>query len=128
MEHCIVYLSSSVGLLQEDDLLAILRQSRHYNSQHSITGVLLYINGSIIQVLEGEREAVESLYQRIMQDKRHSGVTRIINRAITKRLFTNWTMGYQTITARQLDTIETVLIPFRMKDINFSDELFTTSF
>ena len=109
MEHCIVYLSSSVGLLQEEDLLAVLRQSRHYNSQHGITGVLLYINGSIIQVLEGEKEVVETLYQRIMQDKRHTGVTRIINRAITQRLFTNWTMGYQTITARQLDTIETVL-------------------
>lgn len=109
MEHCIVYLSSSVGLLREEDLLVVLQQSRHYNGEHGITGVLLYVNGSIIQVLEGGKEAVETLYQRIVQDKRHTGVTRIINRPITKRLFANWTMGYQTITARQLDIIETIL-------------------
>ena len=109
MDHCIVYTSSSVGLFQEDDLLAILHQSRKNNSESGITGVLLYVNGSIIQVLEGRKEAIESLYQRIVQDGRHTGVTRIINCAIKQRLFANWTMGYQTITTRQLDNIETVL-------------------
>ena len=109
MEHCIVYLSTSFGLLQEKDLQAILQQSRQHNTQHGITGVLLYVNGSIIQVLEGKKEVVEALYQRIVQDQRHTGVTRIVDQPITKRLFANWTMGYQTITARQLQIIETVL-------------------
>lgn len=109
MEHCIVYLSASAGLLQEEDLRSILQKSRSYNGEHHITGVLLYVNGSIIQVLEGKREIVETLYQRIVQDERHTGVTRIVDQAITKRLFANWTMGYQTITARQLDIIQTVL-------------------
>ncbi len=109
MEHCIVYLSSSVGLLQEKDLLAILQQSRKNNSNLGISGVLLYVNGSIIQVLEGKKEIVEALYQRIEGDKRHTGVTRIVNRPISHRLFANWTMGYQTLTARQLENIQTVL-------------------
>jgi len=109
MEHCIVYLSSSVGLLQEKDLLAILQQSRKYNSEHGISGVLLYVNGSIIQVLEGKKEIVEALYQRIEEDKRHTGVTKIVNRPITKRIFAKWVMGYQTLTARQLENIQTVL-------------------
>ena len=109
MEHCIVYLSSSVGLLQEKDLLAILQQSRKYNSEHGISGVLLYVNGSIIQVLEGKKEIVEALYQRIEEDKRHTGVTKIVNRPITKRIFAKWVMGYQTLTVRQLENIQTVL-------------------
>ncbi len=109
MEHCIVYLSSSVGLLQEKDLLAILQQSRKYNSEHGISGVLLYVNGSIIQVLEGKKEIVEALYQRIEEDKRHTGVTKIVNLPITKRIFAKWVMGYQTLTARQLENIQTVL-------------------
>ena len=109
MDHCIVYLSSSAGLLRQEDLLTILQHSRNYNREHGITGVLLYVNGSIIQVLEGEREVVETLYQRIAQDKRHTGVTRIISRSVTQRLFANWTMGYRTMSVRHLDIIGAVL-------------------
>ena len=121
MDHCIVYLSSSVGLFQQEDLLAVLHQRREHNSESGITGVLLYVNGSIIQVLEGKKEVIESLYQRVEQDRRHTGVTKIVNCAITQRLFANWTMGYQTITTRQLDIIEAVL------DLENHEELFVTS-
>lgn len=109
MDHCIVYTSSSVGLFREEDLLAILQQSRKHNGEFGITGVLLYVNGSIIQVLEGRRDVIEYMYQRIAQDRRHTSVTKIINCAVKQRLFANWTMGYQTITARQLAIIEAVL-------------------
>jgi len=111
MVHCIVYFSSSIGPLQEIDLLNILQQSRHNNSKNGITGVILYVRGSIIQVLEGEKEAVETLYKRIEQDQRHTDVVRVFSRNITQRLFTDWTMGYETITARQLDNIKSILNP-----------------
>ncbi len=111
MIHCIVYFSSSVGPLQEIDLLNILQQSRHNNSKNGITGVILYVRGSIIQVLEGEKEAVETLYKRIEQDQRHTDVVRVFSRNITQRLFTDWTMGYETITARQLENIKSILNP-----------------
>ena len=109
MEHCIVYFSSSVGQLQEEDLLTILEQSRHNNSRTGITGVMLYVRGSIIQVLEGEKEAVEALYERIEQDQRHTDVIRVLSRNISQRLFANWTMGYETITARQLEDIKAIV-------------------
>ncbi len=111
MIHCIVYFSSSVGPLQEIDLLNILQQSRHNNSKNGITGVILYVRGSIIQVLEGEKEAVETLYKRIEQDQRHTDVVRVFSRNITQRLFTDWTMGYETITARQFENIKSILNP-----------------
>ena len=109
MEHCIVYFSSSVGPLQEEDLLTILEQSRHNNSRTGITGVMLYVRGSIIQVLEGEKEVVEALYERIEQDQRHTDVIRVLSRNITQRLFADWLMGYETINARQLEDIRAVV-------------------
>ena len=51
--HCIVYFSSSVGPLEEKELISILHQSRQHNRQMNITGVLLYVQGRIVQVLEG---------------------------------------------------------------------------
>lgn len=109
MIHCIVYFSSSVGLLQEADLLTIIRQSRHNNAKAGITGVMLYVRGSIIQVLEGEKEAVETLYKRIEQDKRHTDLVRVFSRDITQRLFADWLMGYETISTRQLEEIKSVV-------------------
>lgn len=109
MEICIVYLSSSVGLFAEEELSVILEQSRRNNALTGITGVMLYVRGSIIQVLEGEKAAVDALYQRIEQDRRHQNVTRVLSRPLAARLFSNWSMGYETITVRQLDALKNIL-------------------
>ena len=109
MEICLVYLSSPVGTLREEDLTAILHKSRQNNSRSGVTGVLLYIRGSIIQVLEGEKATVETLYKRIAADPRHTDVTRVLSRPIGERLFRQWDMGYDTLTVQQLHTIKDVL-------------------
>ena len=109
MAHCIVYFSTSVGLFQEEDLVAILEQSRQNNPKHDITGVLLYVRGSIVQVLEGDKEQIEALYRRIEQDHRHKNISRVLSRPISERLFTEWSMGYETLTSRQLDTLKTII-------------------
>lgn len=109
MEHCIVYFSSAVDPFDEDLLSTILQQSRHNNVQLGITGVILYVRGNIIQILEGKKEAVETLYQRIEQDYRHTNVSQVLNRPIHDRLFKEWSMGYETITTRQLAEIEAIV-------------------
>lgn len=109
MEHCIVYFSSSTWLFQEEDLATILQQSRHNNAELGITGILLYVRGSIIQVLEGEKQTVEALYKRIEQDTRHTNVSIGLSRPIRQRLFANWSMGYETITSRQLEEIKAIV-------------------
>ena len=109
MEHCIVYLSTSVGAFEEKDLTNILHQSRHNNPPLGITGVMLYVRGSIIQVLEGERDVLETLYSKIEQDPRHTGISKVFSRPISKRLFADWNMGYETITAKQLENIQDIV-------------------
>lgn len=109
MDHCLTYFSTSVGLLTEENLTNILEQSRRNNARLGITGVLLYVRGSIIQVLEGEQPALEALYERIQADPRHKNVTTVINRPIPQRLFGQWSMGYETLTTRQLEEIQRVV-------------------
>lgn len=112
-EHSLVYFSTSFGLFQEEDLASILQQSRRNNAGANITGLLLYMNGSIIQVLEGEKLAVESLYKRIEQDQRHTHVVCVLSRPISHRLFSRWSMAYETLTTSQLEDIETIVASFR---------------
>ncbi|MEZ0487875.1 BLUF domain-containing protein [Fibrella aquatica] len=105
MESCIIYFSRAVGPFEEQ-LTAMLEQSRRTNALLGITGVFLYVRGSIIQVLEGEQQAVEAVYRRIEADPRHHQLERILTRPITHRLFTDLSMGYETINHSQLDQIK----------------------
>ncbi len=108
-DHCIVYVSQSSELLKEDDLSAILLQSRQHNKKADITGVLLCLHGRIIQVLEGGEGSLNLLYDRIKQDDRHTNVTTLINQPIDRRLFSSWNMGYKTMTSSQLDEFAVVV-------------------
>ncbi len=109
MDLCLIYFSSSVKPFQEADLVSLLQQSRKHNSEVGITGVLLYVRGRILQVLEGDKQAVESLYKRIEEDIRHTNVSLALSRPITQRLFAKWTMGYETLTHHQFEAIRAML-------------------
>ncbi|MGA0558174.1 BLUF domain-containing protein [Larkinella sp. VNQ87] len=103
MEYCIVYLSSSKGLLDEEELETILEQSRKKNSQLGITGVLLYYDGSIIQALEGSEEKVKALFETISRDRRHWHIVKMISQRVEKKVFGDWSMAFKAVTAAQLD-------------------------
>ena len=64
--------ASDADLLQ--DLKDILTTSRAFNQQRHIHGVLYYSEGIFFQCLEGEREQLHALFDRIKQDPRHSDI------------------------------------------------------
>lgn len=109
MEYCIVYLSSSNGLFSRQELTTILEQSQKNNSAQGITGVLLYCEGNIIQTLEGPEEKVKALYKVISQDRRHKQVVKLYGRVINQRLFGDWSMGYKTVSAMEIEHIKNLL-------------------
>ena len=76
------------------DFMDILEVSRIRNERDGITGVLFFCNNSVVQCLEGSREAVNKTYTRIVQDKRHQNPLLIDYRILSTRLFSRWSMGY----------------------------------
>jgi hypothetical protein len=92
-----IYASLAVPDFKEDELPLLLERARHFNALHSLTGMLLYIEGNFFQVLEGEAEAVDDLYTRIMRDPRHTRITLIIREPIAQRDFSEWTMGFSVV-------------------------------
>ena len=69
-----VYVSSTVGLMSEKELLHLLVSARNRNSKHGITGMLLYSDGNVMQVIEGEESSINQLFSNIVSDGRHSGI------------------------------------------------------
>jgi hypothetical protein len=72
---------------------SILQQSREHNPEQGITGILCYSNDVFMQVLEGGRDEVCELYNRIARDDRHRDVRILSFEEIRERRFGNWTMG-----------------------------------
>jgi hypothetical protein len=93
----LIYSSAARVPFTRADIENVLTVSREKNPLHGITGVLLYKSGSIIQVLEGEEEAVRRLYGLIRNDPRHREVTTIYTRMLDEREFPDWTMGFNCV-------------------------------
>lgn len=71
----------------------ILKSCRENNPQHGITGVLCFSELAFLQLIEGERMAINRVYAQIVHDRRHTDVSLLHYEEITERLFGSWTMG-----------------------------------
>jgi hypothetical protein len=89
----LIYASRAAGEVNAELLDALLRSSRQNNPAIGVTGVLCYSAGMFVQVLEGSRSAVSSLYNVIVRDPRHEKVELIHFEEISERHFSDWTMG-----------------------------------
>ncbi|RZS56796.1 BLUF domain-containing protein [Sphaerotilus mobilis] len=85
--------ASRVDAVTPDLIEAILARSRVHNPALGITGILCHGGDVFMQVLEGGREPVNQLYNRIASDPRHQDVTLLHYAEIAERRFSGWTMG-----------------------------------
>ena len=85
--------SRASGPVTQDTLDGIQAESRRNNPAQGITGILCHGGDVYMQVLEGGRAAVNTLYNRIVRDARHDPVTLLHYQEITERRFAGWTMG-----------------------------------
>jgi len=84
---------------------AVLQQARRNNPELGITGVLCHGPDVFLQVLEGGREAVNAMYNRIVCDRRHHAVTLLQYEEILERRFCGWTMGQVNLAKVNSSTI-----------------------
>lgn len=90
------YASAASYPFSDDELIELLAKARTKNTTLGVTGMLLYIDGSFLQILEGDRAAVEHLYDRIRQDDRHTDAMLLFRLEDQERQFDEWTMGFQS--------------------------------
>lgn len=95
--YFILYVSYATREFSQNELELLWKKSANKNADLNISGMLLYLNQRFIQVLEGEKDQVKSLYSRIQKDKRHENVMTVIEGQVTKRNFENWSMGFHHI-------------------------------
>lgn len=85
--------ASRCDALTPEMIDSILANSREHNPALGITGILCHGGHVFMQVLEGGRDVVNTLYNRICRDDRHRDVTLLHYEEISERRFAGWTMG-----------------------------------
>ena len=83
--------------LNEQDIRDIMEVSMKNNAELNITGCLIYHNNFFLQILEGEKEVVLELFDRIKLDDRNDQVTLLSTDDSKSRIFKEWAMAYYHI-------------------------------
>jgi Sensors of blue-light using FAD len=89
------------------------------NARRDITGLLLYSNGVIMQVLQGDEALVRERFARIATDNRHRDVTLLRADTIDTRTFAKWSMALIDIESSSgvsEGKMQTVLAEVQRKD------------
>ena len=98
----LVYTSLPSKRMRTSDLYIILRQARANNRVSGVTGLLVYADQHFFQLLEGDKEVVSQLFQKISNDARHTDIRVLCGNEASEKLFPNWEMAYATPSARDL--------------------------
>lgn len=92
----LLYVSNTSRALDEASLNAILETARRNNTARAITGILLYLDGAFLQVLEGQADVIDEIYRRITSDPRHWETQLLLDRP-APRAFGAWSMGFERL-------------------------------
>lgn len=98
----LVYVSAATHLLPKEELVALMQKCADRNAQCELTGLLLYKDGNIMQVLEGPAQNVETVFERIKQDPRHKGLIVLLKEPIPARNFPDWGMAFRDLRSPEL--------------------------
>ena len=94
MPYRIMYSSEAAAGLATPELEGMLAESRIRNKAHGISGVLVFVDGAFLQILEGEKDDVLELMARIERDPRHHDIKVFSEGEVDDRAFSSWSMAY----------------------------------
>ncbi len=92
---CLVYRSIQNPVTGQTEILSLLEQAKDFNRANDIAVCLLSCNKQFVQYLEGSKRDVETLFEKIKQDWRHSEVNLLTRGHINRREFETWTRAYE---------------------------------
>jgi hypothetical protein len=99
----IVYASRALHDFDDEELLALLGRARATNQQGGVTGMLVYSARSFLQLIEGEDDQVEVVWDRIRTDGRHTDLRVLLDGPVSVRQFDAWTMGFEHAEREELE-------------------------
>jgi hypothetical protein len=88
----LIYRSRAVQPMSARELYRLTLAAQTRNRAESVTGLVLYDEGSFFQWLEGPAESLARILRSIRRDSRHTDIEILDDRSAGTRMFTDWSM------------------------------------
>lgn len=99
MLSCLTYASQIADGWSRFDFDAIVRAADRVNRRRALTGVIAFDSVRILHILEGSPQEVGRMFGRILQNRRHRGVTELSRHRVGERSFPGTGMGIVPISS-----------------------------
>lgn len=106
----LVYVSKPVQPMQEH-MMNFIPLAQEKNAEHGVTGLIISGDGFYLQVLEGNRHAVNGLYRNIVKDERHEQCTLLRYVENKVRDFDDWSMAHTSLEELASTYVDTIVSP-----------------
>lgn len=90
----LIYASSATSLMRPQDEWNILETARAKNPEIGVSGLLAFDAQYFCQYIEGPRDQVSLLFNKICLDRRHDRIELISVEEESERLFPQWAMAF----------------------------------
>ncbi len=101
----LIYFSTATRDFSDHELDELLEVARIRNEKLGVTGMLIYAEGTFMQVLEGEYSDVHYVYSSILKDPRNKDNIELSEKVISERTFSDWNMHFTRISAREFSSV-----------------------
>jgi hypothetical protein len=100
MRYAISYVSTANIDFQDQEIEDMMIKTNQFNSDEKITGILLYNERNFFQLIEGEKKAIQNLYEKIRQDSRHKDIIKILEKPVFEPSFDGYLTDFITDTKK----------------------------
>lgn len=93
MIKTICYISNISLFITEEDIEKLSSDMYKKNKKYNITGILIIQNGHFFQIMEGKSDVIDTVFENIKKDTRHTGLIKLIDTAIDIKFFGDYETG-----------------------------------
>lgn len=121
MRYTISYVSTVSHFLSDTDVEELMDYVKEQNNLNNITGILIHSDGNFFQVLEGEKETIKKLFEKIKKDSRHYNIIKMLDKEISDNSFSKYHSSFTVISGHYSHT---ELQKFLIKEKDYNPEHF----
>ena len=119
--HFLIYVSKATEDMSNEALDTLLKKVRPFNRSVGVSGCLLYQEGYFMQMLEGNRDVLLSVMDRIKLDPGHQDVRVVIEGPAKTRVFRDWGMALRNSSGTLNSVCEQDFAPWQQRTFSFFD-------
>jgi hypothetical protein len=91
----VIYVSAATSDISEHDTAELLKEARKTNRKNDVSGMMLYVGGCLLMLLEGEAHKVDAVSREIVAWKHE--MRAIYREPVAEREFPDWIMGFEAV-------------------------------